>query len=140
MPLTLLIADSDSTLPADVSSLVRPAAEASVCGAVPYEPSSVSGEEREAAELYLQFLETHCHGTVRVDWKAELAKAEAALQKKPQSAFWHNQAGIAYEALGDFTNAIKELKLARALDPTDPGNDYALWALYKRRNDALARR
>jgi len=131
MPPTLLIIDSHSKLPGDVASLVRPATPDSVCGAIAYVPTSVSGEERKAAELYLQFLEMHCHRIVSVDWKAELAKAKAALSKSPQSAFWHNQAGVAYDALGDFGDAVKELKLARTLDPTNPANDYTLYALYK---------
>jgi hypothetical protein len=55
------------------------------------------------------------HGSVTVDWKAELAKAKAGIAKNPKSAFWHNQAGVAYDALGEFANAVKELKLASTL-------------------------
>ena len=73
------------------------------------------------------------HRSVAVDWKAELAKARAGIEKNPKSAFWHNQAGVAYDALGDFENAVKELKLASALDPANPAHDYALYALYKRK-------
>lgn len=73
------------------------------------------------------------HGSVTVDWKAELAKAKASIEKNPKSAFWHNQAGVAYDALGDFENAVKELKLASTLDPSNPSDDYALYALYKRK-------
>ncbi len=73
------------------------------------------------------------HGSVTVDWKAELAKAKAGIEKNPQSAFWHNQAGVAYNALGDSENAVKELKLASTLDPSNPIHDYALYALYKRK-------
>jgi tetratricopeptide (TPR) repeat protein len=73
------------------------------------------------------------HGTVAVDSKAELAKAKAAIEKNPKSAFWHNQAGVAYDALGDFQNAVKELKLAATLDPSNPINDYTLYAIYKRK-------
>jgi tetratricopeptide (TPR) repeat protein len=73
------------------------------------------------------------HGTVAVDWKAELAKAKAGIEKNPKSAFWHNQAGVAYDALGDFESALKELKLASTLDPSNPNGDYALYALYKRK-------
>jgi tetratricopeptide (TPR) repeat protein len=73
------------------------------------------------------------HGTVTVDWNAELAKAKAGIEKNPKSAFWHNQAGVAYDALGDFESAVKELKLASALDPSNPNGDYALYALYKRK-------
>jgi tetratricopeptide (TPR) repeat protein len=73
------------------------------------------------------------HGRVTVDWKAELAKAKAGIAKNPKSAFWHNQAGVAYDALGDFANAVKELKLASTLDPSNPADDYALYFLYKRK-------
>jgi tetratricopeptide (TPR) repeat protein len=68
-----------------------------------------------------------------VDWKAELAKAKAGIEKNPKSAFWHNQAGVAHDALGDFESAVKELKLASTLDPSNPNGDYALYALYKRK-------
>lgn len=73
------------------------------------------------------------HGSVAVDWKAELAKAKAGIEKNPKSAFWHNQAGVAYDALGDFESAVRELKLASTLDPSNPINDYTLYALYKRK-------
>jgi len=73
------------------------------------------------------------HGSVPVDWKAELAKAKAGIEKNPKSAFWHNQAGVAHDALGDFQNAAKELKLAATLDPSNPINDYTLYAIYKRK-------
>lgn len=73
------------------------------------------------------------HGNVSVDWHAELAKAQAGIKKNPKSAFWHNQAGVAYDALGDFENAVKELKLASTLDASNPTSDYALYALYKRK-------
>jgi tetratricopeptide (TPR) repeat protein len=73
------------------------------------------------------------HGTVTADWKAELAKAKAGIEKNPKSAFWHNQAGIAYDALGDFENVVKEIKLACKLDESNPNNYYALYALYKRK-------
>jgi tetratricopeptide (TPR) repeat protein len=64
----------------------------------------------------------------------ELTKAKAGIEKNPKSAFWHNQAGVAYDALGDFENAVRELKLASTLDPSNPTNDYALYALYKRKS------
>lgn len=132
-PPTLLIVDSQSQLPSDVASLVRLATPESVCGGIAYMPNAVSGEERDAAELYLRFLEIHCHGRVSVDWNAELAKAKLGIAKNPKSAFWHNQAGVAYDSLGDFRNAVKELKLACTLDPSNPGDYYTLYALYKRK-------
>lgn len=73
------------------------------------------------------------HGTVSVDWKAELAKAKAGIADNPKSAFWHNQASVAYDALGHFDIAVKELKLAAMLDPDDPSHDYSLFALYQRK-------
>jgi tetratricopeptide (TPR) repeat protein len=73
------------------------------------------------------------HGSVTVDWKVLLANAKAGIEKNPKSAFWHNQAGVAYNALGDVENAVRELKLASTLDPSNPGGDYALYAVYKRR-------
>lgn len=76
---------------------------------------------------------TQQHRSVTVDWKAELAKAKAGIEKNPKSAFWHNQAGVAYDALGDFENAVKEIKVASTLDPSNPNHDYALYALYKRK-------
>jgi len=73
------------------------------------------------------------HGSVTVDWKAELAKAKAGIEKNPKSAYWHNQAGVAYDALGDFSTAVKEIKSATTLDHSDPINYYTLYALYKRK-------
>src|SRR6202047_4366093 len=73
------------------------------------------------------------HGNVTVDWNAELAKAKAAIEKNPKSAFWHNQAGVAYDALGEFENAVKEIKLACTLDESNPNNYYTLYAFYKRK-------
>jgi tetratricopeptide (TPR) repeat protein len=72
-------------------------------------------------------------GGVSIDWKAELAKAKAGIQKNPKSAFWHNQAGVAYDALGDFESAVREVKLASTLDSSNPNNYYTLYALYKRK-------
>jgi tetratricopeptide (TPR) repeat protein len=83
-----------------------------------------------AAELPVNLAQ---HGTVAVDWKAELAKAKAGIAKNPKSGFWHNQAGVAYDALGDFQKAVKELKLASTLDPSNPMDEYALYAIYKRK-------
>jgi len=65
--------------------------------------------------------------------QALLEKAQAGIEKNPNSAFWHSQAGVAYDALGYFDLAIKETKLASALDPDDPGHQYSLFALYQRK-------
>lgn len=71
--------------------------------------------------------------SVTIDWTAQLSKAKAAIEKNPKSAFWHNQAGVAYDALGDFGNAVKEINLASTLDESNPNNYYTLYALYKRK-------
>jgi tetratricopeptide (TPR) repeat protein len=71
------------------------------------------------------------HGAVRVDWKAELEKARAKIAENPRSAFWHNQAGVAYDALGDFKSAVKELELASKLEPNNSMHEYVLYAMYK---------
>jgi len=68
-----------------------------------------------------------------VDWKEQLKKAQAQIAKEPASSFWHNQAGVAYDALGDFRSAERELRLASRLNPKNPIDDYALYALYMRR-------
>jgi len=68
-----------------------------------------------------------------VDWREELKKAQAHLQKEPKSAFWHNQAGIAYDALGETSNAEKELTLAAKLDSYNPIGYYTLYAFYQRK-------
>jgi tetratricopeptide (TPR) repeat protein len=80
------------------------------------------------------------HKSVSVDWKAELAKAKTEIDRSPKSSFWHNQAGVAYDALGDFENAVKELKLACALDPSNPINYYTLYSIYKRKAMLLEQR
>src|ERR1700676_971408 len=71
--------------------------------------------------------------TVAIDWHAELAKAKAAIETNPKSAFWHNQAGVAYDALGEFENAVKEIKWACTLDASNPNHYYTLYAFYKRK-------
>jgi tetratricopeptide (TPR) repeat protein len=73
------------------------------------------------------------HGSVRVDWKAELKKAQEKIAENPRSAFWHNQAGVAYDALGDFRSGVRELELASKLDPHNSIDEYELYAMYKRR-------
>ena len=55
-------------------------------------------------------------GTVPEDPKTLLEKAQAGIEKNPKSAFWHNQASVAYNALGHFDLAVKELELAATLD------------------------
>jgi hypothetical protein len=69
---------------------------------------------------------------VAIDWNAELARATAAIETNPKSAYWHSQAGVAYDALGDFGDAVKEVKLACELDESNPNNYYLLYFFYKR--------
>ena len=71
--------------------------------------------------------------TTAVNWADELKKAQAGIEKNPKSSFWHNQAGVAYNALGDIDNAEKELILASELDSTNPIDYYTLYAFYKQR-------
>lgn len=73
------------------------------------------------------------HPIIHVNWKDELQKARAGIKKDPKSAFWHNQAGVAYDALGDPKNAEKELTLASRLDSTKPIYYYVLYGFYQRR-------
>lgn len=64
VPPSLLIVDPRASLPAEVVSQLRAEPPKLICGGAAYIPRKVSGEEREAAELYLRFLEGHCeaHG------------------------------------------------------------------------------
>lgn len=75
-----------------------------------------------------------------VDWKDELRKAQVGIVKNPNSAFWHNQAGVAYDALGDFENAGRELTLASKLDSTNPVGYYSLYAFYQRKGTLAQQR
>jgi hypothetical protein len=60
VPPSLLIVDSQATLPAQVASQVRLEPPKLVCGGAAYIPEKILQEEREAAEMYLRFLEGHC--------------------------------------------------------------------------------
>jgi Flp pilus assembly protein TadD len=62
-----------------------------------------------------------------------LAKAKAGIEKNPKSASWHNQAGVACDAPGDFAKAVKEIKLATTLDPSNPNSYYLLYFLYEKK-------
>jgi|SRR5271156_6534394 len=79
-------------------------------------------------------------GSNPVDWKKELQKARDGIEKNPKSSFWHNQAGIAYDALGDAQNAESELTLAANLDSTNPIGYYALYAFYQRKGTPAKQR
>lgn len=60
MPPTMLIASPEPGLPNEVLSRAHLATKRSVCGGQAYVFDSVSGEEQQAANLYLHFLEAHC--------------------------------------------------------------------------------
>ncbi len=79
-------------------------------------------------------------GSKPVDWKKELQKAQDGIEKNPKSSFWHNQAGVAYDALGDVESAERELTLASNLDSTNPIGYYALYAFYQRRGTLAQQR
>jgi tetratricopeptide (TPR) repeat protein len=78
--------------------------------------------------------------SIPVDWKKELQKAQDGIGKNPKSSFWHNQAGVAYDALGDVESAEKELTLASNLDSTNPIGYYGLYAFYQRRGTLAQQR
>ncbi len=80
-----------------------------------------------------QFLSSARNSNGQEDPKSLLERAKAGISNNPNSAFWHNQAAVAYDALGDFDSAVRELKLASNLDPDDPSQQYALFGLYKRK-------
>ena len=57
---SLLIVDPRAPLSAEVVSQLGPEPPRLICGGAAYLPDKISGEEREAAELYLRFLEGDC--------------------------------------------------------------------------------
>lgn len=71
--------------------------------------------------------------TVQVDWRAQLTDIQKQLAKNPSSAFLHNQAAVAYDALDDFEGFDREIHIAMKLDPGNPSDVYAAYAVYKRR-------
>jgi tetratricopeptide (TPR) repeat protein len=85
-------------------------------------------------ERHAESTGAHEHKTVQVNWREELNKTQSQLQRDPNSAFLHNQAAIAYDALGDFESFDREIHTAMTLDPRDPIHCYAAFAVYKRRH------
>lgn len=65
-------------------------------------------------------------------WQEELSRARAHIQQEPRSAYWHNQAGLAYGSLGETSKAQTELTLAAKLDPENPIGYWTLFAFYQR--------
>lgn len=74
------------------------------------------------------------HKVVQVDWPALLADIQKRLTKDPNSAFLHNQAAVAYDALGDFGNFDREINIAMKLEPDKSIHCYMAYAVYKRRH------
>lgn len=74
------------------------------------------------------------HKVVQVDWRAQLADIQEKLVKSPNSAFLHNQAAVAYDALDELENFDREIHIAMKLDPGNPSDAYAAYAVYKRRH------
>jgi tetratricopeptide (TPR) repeat protein len=70
---------------------------------------------------------------VQVDWHAKLATLQKELARDPNSAFLHNQAAVAYDALGDFESFDREIHIAMKLEPRNPIDCYVAYAVYKRR-------
>jgi tetratricopeptide (TPR) repeat protein len=66
---------------------------------------------------------------------ANLKEAKAQLKKNPKSAFWHNQAAVAYEDLGDFPDAEREYLRSIQLDPQDPISYLIVSNFYRGRNN-----
>lgn len=73
------------------------------------------------------------NGANHAYWEKQLKQARVHIEQEPKSAFWHNQAGIAYDALGESSRAEAELKLAVNLDPANPVGYYSLYGFYQRR-------
>jgi tetratricopeptide (TPR) repeat protein len=76
----------------------------------------------------------HEHKTVQVNWREELNKTQDQLQRNPNSAFLHNQAAVAYDALGDFEGFDREIHTAMTLDSENTIDYYVAYAVYKRRH------
>jgi tetratricopeptide (TPR) repeat protein len=74
------------------------------------------------------------HKVVQVDWRAQLADIQKRLKEDPNSPFLHNQAAVAYDALGDFDNFDREIHLAMKLEPENSINYYMAYGVYKRRH------
>jgi tetratricopeptide (TPR) repeat protein len=74
------------------------------------------------------------HKVVHVDWQAQLTQLQEQLARNPNSASLHNQAAVAYNALGDFPNSDREIQIAMQLSPDDSNNCYSAFAFYKQRH------
>ncbi len=66
-----------------------------------------------------------------------LERAKKALKTEPRSAFWHNQAAMAYMMLGELSSARIELQRAIEFDPENPIHYYGQATLSKELGDSL---
>ena len=67
-------------------------------------------------------------------WRQKLTEAQSEIKKTPDSAFWHSQAAVAYDNLGDLQEFETEIHLATKLDDANPIYHYMDYAVYKRRD------
>src|SRR3990170_3439470 len=67
--------------------------------------------------------------------RALLDKAKAELRGNPRSAFWHNQAAVAYAMLGDYKSAQELMKEAISIEPGNPIHWMGLSAILKELGD-----
>jgi tetratricopeptide (TPR) repeat protein len=70
--------------------------------------------------------------------RSDLERARAELIKKPNSAYWRNQAAVAYAGLGYLAAAKRELREAVKLEPDSPTNYYGLASVSKELGDSSA--
>jgi tetratricopeptide (TPR) repeat protein len=66
--------------------------------------------------------------------RQKLKEAQSEITKNPDSSFWHNQAGVLYDALGDISGFESEFGWAIKLDPLNSMNYYQKYAIYKQRS------
>jgi hypothetical protein len=52
-------------------------------------------------------------------WREAMFRFKRAVEMKPEDAQAHNNLAVAYEANGDFENALKEYRVALSLDKTN---------------------
>jgi tetratricopeptide (TPR) repeat protein len=67
-------------------------------------------------------------------WRQKLTEAQGEIKRTPDSAFWHSQAAVAYDNLGDLKAFETEIHLTTKLDDANPIYHYMAYAVYKRRD------
>jgi tetratricopeptide (TPR) repeat protein len=66
-------------------------------------------------------------------WRQKLTEFQNEIKTTPDSAFWHSQAAVAYDNLGDLQGFETEIHLATKLDDANPIYHSMAYAVYKRR-------